>query len=237
LLEALKSKPETMAPAWWSKLRKEIRTEASSRKPPRSWVPPEIAIRANPRITALATSRALSPLGEIRPARRNLEKAGSMSRNILGVVAGYALIGLFVVLSDALAAALFPGLTTQTPPSIKYLAAVLFYDSIYTVIGGYVCARIAQAGARGATIGLIAFGEIMGVISAVVSWRIQPHWFAITLLILYPPLIWLAYALSPVRRPAEAGEGREAGAGADQWLAARLYGYKRRLLDDSIQSL
>jgi antitoxin ParD1/3/4 len=36
LLEALKSKPEKVAPAWWSKLRKEIRSEASPSKPPRS---------------------------------------------------------------------------------------------------------------------------------------------------------------------------------------------------------
>jgi hypothetical protein len=36
LLGALKSKPEKVAPAWWSKLRKEIRSEASPRRAPRS---------------------------------------------------------------------------------------------------------------------------------------------------------------------------------------------------------
>lgn len=33
LLEALKSKPEEATSAWWSKLRKEIRSEAAPRKP------------------------------------------------------------------------------------------------------------------------------------------------------------------------------------------------------------
>jgi antitoxin ParD1/3/4 len=36
LLAALKSKPEKATPAWWSKLRKEIRSEAAPRKPARS---------------------------------------------------------------------------------------------------------------------------------------------------------------------------------------------------------
>ncbi|HEY6345255.1 MAG TPA: type II toxin-antitoxin system ParD family antitoxin [Bryobacteraceae bacterium] len=36
LLEALKSKPENATTAWWSKLRKGIRTEATSRKPAHS---------------------------------------------------------------------------------------------------------------------------------------------------------------------------------------------------------
>jgi antitoxin ParD1/3/4 len=36
LLEALKSKPEKATAAWWSKLRKEIRSKATSRKPAHS---------------------------------------------------------------------------------------------------------------------------------------------------------------------------------------------------------
>jgi antitoxin ParD1/3/4 len=36
LLEALKTKPEKVTSAWWSKLRKEIRGEAAHNKPARS---------------------------------------------------------------------------------------------------------------------------------------------------------------------------------------------------------
>jgi antitoxin ParD1/3/4 len=34
LLEALKTEPETVTPAWWAKLRKEIRTETKPRSTP-----------------------------------------------------------------------------------------------------------------------------------------------------------------------------------------------------------
>jgi len=71
-----------------------------------------------------------------------------MWRSILAVVAGYAVIGLLVVATDAIAAAVIPGFRTMTAPPLKYLITTLFTDSTYTVAGGYLCARIASGSAR-----------------------------------------------------------------------------------------
>ena len=59
-----------------------------------------------------------------------------MWRSILAVVAGYAVIGLLVVATDAIAAAVIPGFRTMTAPPLKYLITTLFTDSTYTVAGG-----------------------------------------------------------------------------------------------------
>jgi len=104
-----------------------------------------------------------------------------MARKILAVLAGYVLIGILVVLTDRFVA--------------PRLAVTLMTDTLYTVIGGYVCAVIARTQARGAMLALMVFGEAMGVVSAVANWSAQPHWFAIALLIVYPPAIWIGYTI------------------------------------------
>jgi hypothetical protein len=126
-----------------------------------------------------------------------------MWRTVLAVAAGYVATGVLVVITDSISAALIPGFRTLTEPPMKYLVVTLVTDFIYSIVGGYICAAIAAAQAHGATIGLMIFGELMGIASAIFSWNMQPHWFAIALLILYPPGVWIGYKLRP-RRVAEA---------------------------------
>ena len=130
-----------------------------------------------------------------------------MLRRIGAVAAGYAAIAVLVMLTDLIAAAVVPGLSSMPRPPVSYFATVLVTDTLYTVVGGYLCARIAQQRARVATWALIAFGELMGVASSLTFWGIQPHWFAIALLALYPPAIWAGYVMSrrlPASRPVAA---------------------------------
>ena len=121
-----------------------------------------------------------------------------MWRTIGAVLVGYAAIGVLVVATDAVAAMIIPGLMSsgQTPPD-SYLAVSLCTASLYTVLGGYLCAAIAKAGVKKAVLGLIVFGELMGVASVIAFWGRQPHWYGLSLLIVYPPLIWLG---SRIRR-------------------------------------
>ena len=114
-------------------------------------------------------------------------------RKILAALAGYVAIGILVVLSDRITS------SALAAPSTKYFAVTLFTDVVYTIVGGFLCAKIAGAGAREATIGLIVFGEAMGITSAIVAWSTQPHWFGLALLILYPPAIWIGSKLAPRR--------------------------------------
>ena len=119
-----------------------------------------------------------------------------MLRGIGAVAAGYLTIGILIIITDRL------GFTP--PSSLKYFLVTLVTDCLYTVLGGFLCATIAGEQARGASLSLILFGELLGVVSLVRYWGAQPHWFAIALLLIYPAAIWSGYKLSPARRKSRA---------------------------------
>jgi hypothetical protein len=115
-----------------------------------------------------------------------------MLRSVGAVATGYLTIGVLIILTDRL---------ISTPSlSLKYFVVTLVTDFLYTVVGGFLCATIAGEQARGASLSLIAFGELLGVVSLVRYWSAQPHWFAIVLLLIYPAAIWIGYKLSPTRK-------------------------------------
>jgi hypothetical protein len=118
-----------------------------------------------------------------------------MLRIIGAVLAGYFAIGVLVVLTDQIFAAAIPGFRSMATPPLYYFVIVTFTDTLYTIAGGYLCAACARAAARTATLGLIIFGEIVGVVTTILGWRIQPHWFAFALLVLFPFAVWIGYKL------------------------------------------
>jgi hypothetical protein len=114
-----------------------------------------------------------------------------MGRMIGAALAGYVAIGILVVCTDELYALLVPGFKAMPMPPGYYFELSLLTDSIYSILGGYICAWIAGALTRKATLGLTVGGEILGVVSVIVFWNSVPHWFGFGLLILYPPAVWL----------------------------------------------
>ena len=118
-----------------------------------------------------------------------------MLRSIVAVVGSYVAIGLLVVLTDQLAAALIPGFKSTATLPIYYFVLSVVTDTVYSVLGGYLCSLIARERSQNATLGLIIFGEILGVASTVLFWRSVPHWFSFALLIVYPPAVWVGSRL------------------------------------------
>jgi hypothetical protein len=118
-----------------------------------------------------------------------------MVRVAAAVLAGYVAVGVLVVLTDQIFAAAIPGFRGMSPQPLYYFVIATFTDTLYSVAGGYVCAAIARAEVRRATLGLMIFGEILGVIAAVLAWRSEPHWFGFALLVLFPPAVWIGSRL------------------------------------------
>jgi len=118
-----------------------------------------------------------------------------MARIIAAVLAGYVAIGILVVLTDQLFALAVPGFRALSPPPLYYFVTLTFTNTFYTIAGGYLCAVIARAAIRNATLALMIFGEIMGVVAVVLAWRTEPDWYAFALLVLYPPAIWIGSRL------------------------------------------
>jgi hypothetical protein len=118
-----------------------------------------------------------------------------MVRIAAAVLAGFVGIGILVVLTDQIFAAAVPGSQAITPAPLYYFVTVLCTNTLYSVVGGYLCAVIARAAVRKATVALMIFGEIMGVVATVLAWRIEPHWYAFALLVLYPVAVWIGSRL------------------------------------------
>jgi hypothetical protein len=113
-----------------------------------------------------------------------------MVRIIGAALAGYIAVGVLVVLTDLIFAAAIPGFRALATPPLYYFVIVAITDTLYSMAGGYLCAAIARDSARTATLGLMVFGEIVGVASTILGWHTQPHWFAIALLVLFPLAVW-----------------------------------------------
>ena len=83
-----------------------------------------------------------------------------------------------------------------------YFLISIFTDSLYSMLGGYLCAMIARKSAGAATLILMVGGEVAGVVAVILSWRTVPHWFAFALLILCPPAVWVGSRLVGERETA-----------------------------------
>lgn len=117
-----------------------------------------------------------------------------MVRTVIAAISGFLGIGILVRFTDLLFARLVQGWNPKDPP-LYYFAVSLGTDFLYSIIGGYICALIAEENRPKATLWLIVFGEVLGVAAQVALWGVVPHWFSVGLLILYPLGVWIGSRL------------------------------------------
>lgn len=106
---------------------------------------------------------------------------------MLAAIAGYTLIGCLISVTNVAYGAFLP--------VHWYFGAALFSDTVYSVAGGFLCARVARSGELTALILMMAFGEVFGLSSQVLDRGRTPLWFAAGLLLGYPPAVWLGWKL------------------------------------------
>lgn len=122
-----------------------------------------------------------------------------MLRVILAVVTGYCFIGVLIFSMDQLFAHMIPGLSAMKRLPDWYFATTMLTDTVYTFLGGWLCAAIAR-GNRRATLGLIVVGELVGIASTFYLWNQAPHFYSFFLLIVYPPAVWFGAKMRKSRR-------------------------------------
>ncbi|MEJ5367897.1 MAG: hypothetical protein WHT08_06240 [Bryobacteraceae bacterium] len=126
-----------------------------------------------------------------------------MLRSILSVLAGWASVGILVVLTDLVLGKVFPGeyVAGQMPPD-RLAALSLGTSTLYSVLGGWITVKLAARQPWRHAVYLILWGELMGVLSAVMTWGQIQSWYQMGLLATWPAAIaagcWLA-AGSPLR--------------------------------------
>jgi hypothetical protein len=113
-----------------------------------------------------------------------------MLRSILAVLGGWASVGVLVVLTDLVLMALFPNEYKEGSMPPAHLSGIsLATSTLWSVAGGWICARIAARKPWHHLIALMVWGEIMGITSVFISWgKVQP-WYLFGLLLLWPVAI------------------------------------------------
>jgi hypothetical protein len=119
-------------------------------------------------------------------------------RSIVAIVAGFIVVAALSTLTDTLLEKLhvFP-IGTLYPTWM--LALALLYRCAYTVLGGYVAARIALTHPMGHVMILGIIGTVAGTIGAIVGWNLSAHWYPIAIAVTAFPLTWLGGTLRKER--------------------------------------
>lgn len=126
-----------------------------------------------------------------------------IAKSILSVLGAYALSIVLVMATDPLLSALFPNDYKKgqpIPDSLLWLSTALF--TVISILCAWVCAKLAPSKVRAHVIAFFALGEILGLVTTVLSWGKMPHWYSIAWLIVWIPAIWIGWKLSA--RPASA---------------------------------
>lgn len=83
----------------------------------------------------------------------------------------------------------------------QFLVIDVVSQCLYTIIAGYLCSAIAGQLRRFAIASLIGLGLTVGTFSLVTAWNREPHWYAISLLLVYAPCVWVGCWLRSLRKP------------------------------------
>ncbi len=113
-------------------------------------------------------------------------------KSIGAVLAGLLTVVILSVATDAILEKL-----GVFPPQNKglfitwMLVLAFFYRGIYTIIGGYITARLAPANPMRHVTILGIIGIVLGTLGVIVGWDLSQHWYPISLAIAAFPLTWL----------------------------------------------
>jgi hypothetical protein len=131
-------------------------------------------------------------------------------RSVGAVVAGLAVIVAGSLATDQLLHTLGvypPWGEPMFDTGLNLLA--LGYRAAWTVLGGWVAARLAPRAPVAHAIALGAVGLVLGVLGAVGAWGMSPGWFLVAVAVTGPICAWaggLAYAARPARPGRNLGE-------------------------------
>lgn len=135
-----------------------------------------------------------------------------MLRSILSVLAGWAVVGVLVVLTDLALGKIFPAeyVAGRIPPD-RLSALSLATATLYSVLGGWITVKLARTRPWRHAVYLILWGELMGVLSAVTTWGQIQWWYQIGLLAAWPLAIAAGCRLAAGMPRGEPGPAAGAG--------------------------
>lgn len=143
----------------------------------------------------MMAKRKPGPAGDI-PAPKPM-------RGIGAIVAGFFTVFLLSLGTDMIlhAAGVFPGWTQ--PMSDAQFALALAYRAAFTVLGGYVTARLSPENPMRHVLILGLIGTLSAVVGLIGTWNLPemgPRWYPIALVAIALPGVWMGGRLFLARR-------------------------------------
>jgi hypothetical protein len=132
-------------------------------------------------------------------------------RSIGAVSAGLLTMYLLCVLTDRLLVAihLLPSPEMHRPHTLAFLAIVISYCALYTLVGGYVTARLAPIRPVAHAVVLGVLGMALSTLGTMNNWQIGNGWNAIALVGEGIPLCWAGALLwTQWRKPKASARGQ-----------------------------
>jgi hypothetical protein len=124
----------------------------------------------------------------LRPSPRRI------GRSVLAVIAGFLVVVVLSTATDAVlhATKIYPPESEGFHDPLLILLAVA-YRSVFTLLGGWVTARLAPDTPLRHAFILGVLGLIAGTAGVIASWNLNlgPHWYPIVLAASGLPLCWL----------------------------------------------
>ncbi len=113
-------------------------------------------------------------------------------KSIVAIIAGFLTVAILSIATDMIMEGLgiFPGADHPELYAPWMLAVALLYRSIFAVLGGYVCAKLAPSKAMTHVVILAILGTLGGIAGIIAGWQYGNHWYPILLAVTAFPLVW-----------------------------------------------
>ena len=113
-------------------------------------------------------------------------------RSIASVVVSYLVAFCIVLLSDPVLERLFPAqyVRGRVPPAfLLWISAAVF--ALSSILGGWLCVRIAPAKPGPHLLALFVLGEAIGVVFTILNPGHYPLWNSLVWLAVWPVCLWI----------------------------------------------
>jgi hypothetical protein len=113
-------------------------------------------------------------------------------RTLASVLGSYIVVFGIVLLSDPVLEHFYPGqyVRGQVPPVfLLWITTGIFAAA--SILGGWMCVRIAPSRPSMHLLALFVLGEVFGALSTWANWGRWPHWHMLVWMAIWPVCIWV----------------------------------------------
>lgn len=113
-------------------------------------------------------------------------------RSVASVVVSYIVVYGIVFCSDPILTHFFPNQYAAgrvPPPFLLWISTAIFAAA--SILGGWLCVRIAPSKPGIHLFVLFLIGELVGLAFTIRMWGGWPHWYSLAWLIAWPLCLWI----------------------------------------------